>query len=193
MTAGERTFGLSTWLNKHVKLNAAGNVTITYPGKKGMINKHVIRGDTPERQALIDVITQLKENKKPNDPIWAEPDGAEYNAGDVRSYLKDLGFSGGAHKFRNAAGDDAWRKLTAEKPLKKVNPTPQEVDKYHKFITTKVGTLLGHQRTKKDGTTENVGSTAAKSYISPELQIQLFRDKKVPVPKWLEAVSDDQE
>jgi hypothetical protein len=84
-----------------------------------------------------------------------------------------------------------FRNLLGEKPLRKKSPTPKEVDVYHKALTTRVGAILGHQRTKADGTTENVGSTAAKSYIDPEIQKALFRDKNVPVPKWLESITSD--
>ena len=188
-TAGEKTYGLSTWLNKQVKVGANNTVTIIYPGKKGMINKHVLRPETTEQKALIEYIKELKTGKLPNDPIWAEGDSARATAGDVRKYLKELGFSGGAHKFRNAKGTALFREQMEAKPLKKANPTPKEVDTYHKFLTTRVGAILGHQRTKADGSTENVGSTAARSYIDPEIQKKLYRDKKVPVPKWLEAIS----
>jgi len=186
-TAGKITYGLSTWLNKHVKTNAAGQLVISYPGKKGMPNKHVIRGETPEQVALIKYVGELKEGKSPNDPIWAEADGKRIKAGEVNKYLKELGFSGSAHKFRTHKGTEMFKQLLAKHPLKKANPTPKEVDIYHKSLTERIGAILGHQKTLPDGTTENVGTTAAQSYIDPSVQIKLYRDKKVPVPKWLES------
>ncbi|MDE1905430.1 MAG: hypothetical protein KGH75_03140 [Rhodospirillales bacterium] len=188
-TAGETTYGLSTWLNKHVKVGSGGNIIITYPGKKGMINKHVIKPDTPETKELSKYIQELKHDKRPNDPIWSDYKKT-MNAGDVRKYLRELGFSGGAHKFRTHKGTELFKELLDKKPLRKKNPTPKEVDQYHKMLTTEVGKILGHQRTKADGTTVNVGSTAAKSYIDIPSQIKLFRDKHVPVPKWLERVEN---
>jgi hypothetical protein len=185
-TAGERTYGLSTWLGKHVKLNGTGQITITYPGKKGMINKHTLRGETPEQVALIKYISRLKEGTLPNDPIWVDADRKRVGAGQVNKYIKELGFSGTAHKFRTYKGTVMFKQLLAQKPLRNPNPTPKEVDIHHRALTERIGAILGHQRTLPDGTTENVGTTAAKAYIDPGVQIKFFRDKKVPVPKWLE-------
>jgi DNA topoisomerase IB len=193
-TGKEKAYGVTTWLNKHIKSNAAGSLIITYPAKSGMVQRHVIKPDTPEKTAFIQYVLKLKDGKGPNDPIWVTKNGLTVGSGRIRAYMKYLGLEDAhPHSFRHAAGNAAWQKAITEKPLKAKNPTPKQVMDYYKDITQKVGQILGHQRTKKDGTTENVGGTAAKSYVDPQLQVQFFRDKGVPVPPALEKIAKDEE
>ncbi len=188
-TEGKSTYGLTTWAVKHVKQAQNGSLIITYPGKSGMINKHIIKPDDPIKQALIAYVMRLTKGKQSRDPLWTDSQGNTIGSGKVRAYLKELGFEGGPHAFRHYRGNQVFRDLLTKYRLKK-NPTPKEVADYHKKITTEVGKVLGHQRTDKTGKTVHVGSTASKSYISPELQRNLFTKNGVPVPKALERVSD---
>jgi Eukaryotic DNA topoisomerase I, catalytic core len=194
-TDGEKTYGLTTWLSKHVKVNAGGSLVITYKGKKGMTQRHVIQPNDPVRTALIKYMAKLKQGKGPNDELWTNDDGNVATAGNLRAYVKSMGYMGHVHALRHVKADRLWKEGIAQKRLKK-NPTPKEVDNYHKALSMAVGKALGHKRTKVDPNTgksfeENVGTTAQQSYISPGLQQDLYTKNGVPIPKWLEKIKQD--
>lgn len=183
-------YGLTTWAVRHVKQLSNGDLSITYLGKSGMVNKHIIKPDNPIKQALIAYIMKLTKGKQKNDPVWTDKNGNQITAQVVRDYLKELGYDGGPHAFRHFKGNEVFRAMLKKHKLKK-KPTIKEVNDYHKFITTQVGKVLGHKRTDKTGKEIPVGTTASKSYISPELQKKIFTENGAPIPRALEKLEKD--
>lgn len=187
-SSGGNTYGLCTWLVKHIRPLANGSIKITYRPGKSKISKlntnektnvdisHIIKPETPESEKLIEYIKKLIANKKPSEPLW-QYQGKRINSNQLNAYLKELSDGNISPKnFRTFRGTKLFLELLAAKPPKK-NITEKELKAYHDKISQKVGEILGHVKTNKDGVRETTATTAQKSYINPQAQIELYRDR----------------
>lgn len=179
---GKGATGITTLLNKHVKPNSAGGVTITYTGKKGAAQKHVLLPNKPLDKYLIKLILSKKAEGGPNDPLWTY--GANSKALPVSStanYLKQISGDPNAklHYVRHILGTKLARDILKRSPLKK-GVSQSAAEKWYKDAMKKVGEELVHSIGGKV-----TGTTAIQSYIDIGLQQQFFKDLGLRVPAWL--------
>lgn len=178
-TDGKATYGLTTLRVDHVKPTAAGGYTLTYAGKKGIQQKHVIVPDSPEAKAVCLVIAKCLRGKKKGDLLWTDARGERVSAGDLNSYLRRMGVSITAHKFRHVRGTELMQKLLSELKIPK-GANQGAVEKLVKATAIKVGSLLGHVSGDKV-----TPATAIKSYIVPDVIARFFSERGMRVPQWV--------
>lgn len=195
-SSGGKTYGLCTWLVKHIRPQANGNLKIVYRPGKSKISKlntnsntnvnisHTLKPDTPQAKKLIAFIKDIIKDKKPSDPVWTY-NGKRVTSNMLNGYLKELSEGNISPKnFRTFKGTKLFLELLEAKPPKK-NITERELKAYHDKVAGKVGELLGHVRTNAEGKRENTPRTAQTSYISPESQINLYRDRGFQPPSFI--------
>lgn len=191
LTDGKPTYALTTVLGKHVKVGPS-SITFKYPGKKGVEQKFVLKKGDAVANAVYDFVAFLKSECGPNEKLWElGPDmGPSAIYAGINKRLKEI-FGGdvSSHKMRHAKGTSLLKQLVEEKPPTKAQEkTTADFDKYLSDKLTKVGDKLGHKRTKPDGTTEPVGTTARSAYVLPEYMDKLFSDRNLRRPAWLERL-----
>lgn len=195
---GVAAFGILNARAKHVKVTAT-NIIFTYPGKKGVAQKHTIALNKPATKVLAANIKKYLANKGPNDMLWetASPTGRKtvalsYN--DFNRYIKSMGFTQGAHKLRHVRGTQLTEQLLEKvpwKPSKSANTLAKrkkEAEAYMKDkILSKVADLLGHRSATKTGGTKPAWSTSISSYVMPDIVREWFVKNDLDVPKWVPA------
>lgn len=179
---GKGATGITTLLNKHVKPNSAGGLTISYTGKKGAAQKHVLLPNKPIDRLLIKIILNKKAEGGPSDPLWTY--GSKTKALPVSStanYLKQISGDPNAklHYVRHILGTKLARDIMKRSPLKK-GVSQSAAEKWYKEAMKKVGEELVHSIGGKV-----TGTTAIQSYIDIGLQQQFFKDLGLRVPTWL--------
>jgi hypothetical protein len=186
MTDGKPTYGLSTWLGKHVKVEP-NRIIIKYPGKKGMIQKHIIKntGDKYDK-LLFNHLKELVDEKGSKDYIFTDERGRHVSAGDVNSLLKQYGSKVSVHKLRHLKANNMFDK-ELEKFAKK-NPSQKDLEQFVKETALKVGKELGHQSTKSDGSIAVSPMTSLNNYVNPDRLKQFFKQYNQRYPKWLEKL-----
>lgn len=193
---GVAGYGMMNIRNKHVKVTAT-SIIFSYPGKKGVLQKHVIPLKDKSRKLIGKYILQLKKDKDPNDPLWTMPSltgkrtvTANYTT--LTRYLKSIGLTQGAHKLRHVRGTELAKKLLATTKFKfstKANTLPKkkkEADDYMKNkILSKVADLLGHRATGSDGKLKMAWNTSIQSYVNPNIVRDWYKEHKLDVPTWV--------
>lgn len=184
MADGERTYGISTLLVKHVHFGKDG-VYISYKGKKGTPQKHVIKPTTEVNKALIKTIEMMVKGKKPSNRLFTDKDGTPVSSGDVNRYIRSLGLKITAHKFRHLKSSVLFEKYDKEKPLPK-NVTQSKAEAHFKQLVTRIGEVLGH----RTGSGKVPWTTAAKAYLDPSLARDWFRKNGLKVPLFVKDLKD---
>jgi DNA topoisomerase IB len=177
-TDGKATYGLTTLKLDHVR-TLSGGFVLAYPGKKGVMQKHVVKPDTPENKLVCAVLTKAMRGKKKGDFLWTDAHGERIGAGELNGYLRRMGVSITAHKFRHVRGTELMQNLLANAKVPK-GSNQAAVEKQVKALAVKVGSLLGHVSGEKV-----TPATAIKSYIVPDVIARFFSERGMRVPAWL--------
>lgn len=138
-----QTYGASTLLNKHVKVDG-NKVSFDFIGKKGVRIKKTVRDDK-----LAAIVNERKTAE------WSQPLFATHY-GAVMSYLKDIGGDFKVHDFRTWNGT-----VVALKQIRKrQGPASSEkvFNKWQREVCEKVGKHLG-----------NAWTQARDSYVDPHV------------------------
>lgn len=170
-TAGERTFGATQLMKKHLSFGKTG-VTISYKGKSAGDQKHKIKANTVIGKNLISIMGQLVEDRSASMHVFSRDGKTTYTSAVLNSFMRELGFPEGftIHKLRTIRGSilaiDALEKLKIPKDVKE-----STLNKMVEQALLIVGKELGHM---------NGGSytatTAIQNYINPEI-LQAFYAK----------------
>ena len=179
---GDTTYGLSTLLVQHVKVDGKG-AHFDYAGKKGTSQPATLYPRDPVMKQTIAVIKELMTGKSKKDFLFTS-NGKRVTAGEANRYMKGLGFPTGftIHKFRHLAGTKMFREIVEAAPFKKGSPktTQAAVEKWYRQAMIPIGKAL-HHRTGERVT----GMTAVGAYISLNPQRDFFTDLGLREPKFL--------
>lgn len=181
-TKGETTFGLSTLQIKHIK-KTGGGWTISYPGKDGVKQTHVVNSKLKEFSSINKTLEAITKDKKPNDLLWSYH-GKVVGSASVRAYLKSKGVTVNPHKFRHIRGSVLMQSLLDKAKIPD-NATQPQVEKIVKELAIKVGELLGHVSGAKP-----TANTSIQNYIMPSVFTKFFTSKDLRVPQWVPASGD---
>ena len=166
-TANSAT-GLSTLVCKEFLSTAANAFTLSYTGKSGVKQKHVIPTVNAITKKLKRMLLELKKGKKPSDYLMTYgPKKALVTGSKVNSYLKSVGAPEGAtiHKFRHMRGTLLAQVALAKHPFGKGKAAKEsEVNKWILEKLKSVGEKLGHMNGDKVTAT-----TAIQNYIDPNI------------------------
>jgi hypothetical protein len=186
-TAGEQTFGLTTFTVGHVH-KRGDELIFSFAGKSGI--KHDLKLDPVDgiRWDIVKFIEKKMQGKSRRDPLWTYGNRtASISSSSVNQYLKETGWSGSAKTFRTVRGTSLMEDLL-EKAPDRFNSRQNAIDFMIKTLTN-VGDKLGHKRTNKDGKLETTWMTAASAYVNPQLIIEFFHKHNVnPMPNWAEKL-----
>lgn len=179
---GGGAFGITTLLNKHVKVNG-NTATISYVGKKGAAQKHVINGaDSRDNMYLVKLLAKKLEEGGKDAPLWTTHAGDKHvPPSAVGRYLKEISGDSNAklHYVRHILGTKVARDILKKSPLKK-GVSQSEAERWYKEAMKEVGVALVHNVGGKITST-----TAIKSYIDVELQKQFFKNLGLRIPTWI--------
>lgn len=174
------TYGLSTLRVRDIRFLKSGKIKITYPGKKAVIQEHLIKPGTPENERIIEVLRRLTTGKKPDAQVF------DFNAAEVNAYLRRQGSPITAHKYRHVNATRMMLGLLDKHSLKK-DVSQAEAEKLFKDTALKIALTLGHFTTKGKPTP----TTAIRSYILPEVGVKWFKDQQLRVPEFLRLGAQD--
>lgn len=189
-TAGQDTYGISTLLCKQVKVGK-NSILIKYPGKKGVIQSHLLQGSTVEAKWLIRNIKECLVDKDPTDRVFTfDNNGKLYPVtGNISNkWFAKLGSPVTVHKLRHVKGSRLFAQELADNDKVINNPNKPlnqaQADALFKQMATKVGELLGH--VTGIGKQQKVTPmTAVQNYISPALMIGYYQRLNLRPPKFL--------
>lgn len=185
--SGTQATGITTLKNKHVKIS--GNVaTISYVGKKGAAQKHVIKGDNPVNNRIIKLLGEKKAQGGPNDDLWTYNSTTQKGViktlpvSSTGKYLKTISGEPNAklHHMRHLLGTKVALDVLKTSPFTKSNATQSKVEAWYKEAMKKVGEVLVHQTGDKVTST-----TAIQNYIDPKVQADFFIELGLRVPSWI--------
>lgn len=186
--AGVATFGISTLQCRHMRITAQG-VEMRYPGKKGTMQHHKIRPDTPSNRKVVKLLKQFSAGKDRNSRIFTVG-GRPIKPREVNAYLKSVGVHVTIHKFRHAAATKTAKEMLSKSPFSPKSPPSQaQAERWIKEEAVKIGTML-HHRTGSGDAQKTTSATAIASYIDPLLIKTWFLDLGLRTPKWLPAYDD---
>lgn len=190
-TRGNKTYGLSTALVKHLKFQPNG-FTLTYPGKDGVKNSHKYLANDAESRMVLDAVKQLVDGKEPNDPIFTVGEGDRVKP--LRPAVVNMVFRKiigtkalSIHKLRTLRGTVIFQENVDAflKANKGAQLTEREAMAQLKKMALDVGKQLNHVRTAADGEEKVTPDTALKSYIDPSVQMKFFESLGLPLPNYL--------
>jgi DNA topoisomerase IB len=188
---GEATFGISTLLGKHCKIDG-DKITIAYTGKGGVKQVHKLQASTPEAKVLVKNLKMLLADKGPKDRVFTfiGKSGRELpmTGGIINKVFQRLGAKATVHKLRHVRGTRLFNELVEHNKAKIFNEkkplTEAQAVAMFKQLATKVGELLGHVRGV--GASQKVTpSTAVKNYIDPGAMKSFFTNLGFRPPKLL--------
>lgn len=189
-TAGETTYGTTTWLVKQVEVTPAkiengklvpGQIDITYPGKKNQIQHHIIRPDSPAMRIVYATILKLRDGKKPDDYLWTFH-GRRITADETNKHMKELFGNDEVtlHKFRHARGTAIAQSILATEypfdPSSAKRYTQDDVTRWFKSQMLRVGEVLGHYNGG-----QVTWRTAVENYVAPQVSKEFFSRAEVRV------------
>ncbi|QRE00241.1 hypothetical protein [Burkholderia phage BCSR5] len=188
-TEGSPTFGISTLLVKHVKVDPNGNYLLTYKGKGGVATKHRIMKTDPELKFVAKALDFLIADKAPNEPVFTIPSNRGYSlvgAAKVNAYFKALGAGDvTVHKLRTLRGTRLFQELSQKYHDTGKRPrNDKEALAILNKMAMEVGKALNHVRNTAAGT-KVTGATALANYIDPTCVVELFRSWDLRPPKFL--------
>ena len=179
---GEPTYGLSTLLAQHVKVDAKG-AHFDYAGKKGTGQAATLYPRDPTMKRAINVIRELKADTGRNDHLFTY-DGKRITAREANLYMRSLGMPQKftIHKFRHLAGTNMFGEIIAKAPFKKGDPktTQAAVEKWYRAAMIPIGKALHHRTGEKV-----TGMTAVGAYIDLTPQRDFFKDLGLREPTFL--------
>jgi hypothetical protein len=170
MSSGQQTFGATQLQARHFKMDSSKCV-VTYLGKSGGKQKHIIKFNTVRLRKLQDILVKFLEGKGPKDYVFTFRDMAATSTA-INKYLVSLGFPKEftIHKLRTARASLMARDLLADFNFKP-NVKDAEVSKWVETEILKVGSELGHM------SGESVtASTAIANYVDPSILRTFFDD-----------------
>lgn len=189
-TKGQATFGLSTTLVRHLKLQPNG-FTLTYPGKDGVNTSHKYTVRDATSRMVFNAVKDLVEGKKPGDPIFTvgSSDWKPIRPAVVNHVFRKLSGHAkiGSHKMRTLRGTVLFTDLVDQFIAKNQGKTlsARQVEEAMKQMAAQVGQVLNHVRTSADGEPKVTGDTALNAYIDPSAQARLFDQMGTAYPKAL--------
>lgn len=189
MTAGKRTYGVTTWKVGHVRKATEQLILIKYSGKKGMPQTHRVKPVDQIDRKVIELILQLIEGKQAKDSLWDQSIFTLHkpNAAAFRKWLREMGFPSTPHKLRHTKGTKIAVELIAR--VKFVPDAKKSKDAQYKAATdffkdkiaTQVAKALGH----KSASGEALYLTSVKSYIDPSVSRNWFTERGFRPPNWI--------
>ena len=183
ITAGKRTFGLTTLQGKHIQ-NKGKNLIIKYSGKSGVPQLHQIKPQSSINKLVIKQLLGLRSDKE--EYIFLLENGKRVGARTLNQYIKSKGLDVTAKDFRRLQGKVLMEEYFEKNPLPK-DATQTQVNTYLKNGALEVGKALGHRRGVKTGgkEAEYTSSTAINSYIPSVILKSLYEQRGLRVPKFL--------
>lgn len=189
--SGQQATGITTLKNKHVKING-NQAVITYVGKKGANQKHIIKGDNPVNKRLIKLLTEKKEQGSPNDDLWTYNSTTQKGViktlpvSSTGKYLKTISGEPNAklHHMRHLLGTKVALDVLKSSPFTKTTAVQSKVEAWYKDAMKKVGEVLVHSVGDKVTST-----TAIQNYIDPKVQADFFTNLGLRVPAWIPRTS----
>ena len=192
--SGTQSYGISSLLAKHVRVNA-NTISITYTGKKGVSQKHVLKLSSKHAKQLGKILKDQKDRRKSNQTLWTitksngEPKPIGYSF--VNRYIKSMGLQK-IHSLRHLRGNELVRQALQKSPFKlsakakkSLVAKQKAADEYIKFkVLTPAANLLGHKTTTKTGT-KALWRTTVTSYIKPDIIAEWYLNQQLEVPKWV--------
>lgn len=178
---GESTYGISTFLRKHMKVTA-GVITINYPGKKGTPQPaDILRSKHP---VLFNLLVEAYKDADETTPVLAF-NGVVLASSPVNRYLRSFGIDATIHNVRHAAATSIALDVIAKCPFSK-GASQRQAEAWYKEAMKEVGDALHHQNGGKV-----VGTTAITSYIDPQVSQDFFTDLGLRIPDWVPTDSED--
>ena len=187
-TDGKDTYGLLTLKAKNVNVKGT-MIKLSYPGKSGMTQRHIMRGTDKVSKLVIAKMAVLLKNKKANDDFWEVGDKT-LTYPEVKNYIRSLGLKINPKDFRTWKADTMMNEELDNEPFKAPKgASPAQVQKaaneYYRKLAMKVGEQLGHKRTDKTGKEVLTDATALKSYINPRIGQDFFKKHGLIVPNFI--------
>ena len=180
-TDGKPTYGLSTLLAKHARIKG-NTLTLSYPGKKGVKQKHIIKADDASTRQIIKFFEDILPELNPSDRIF------DVNGTMVNKYIRALGLDISVHKFRTLRGTVLMsEELENQMARLAKNPAEKTVHEAFKKAATTVAKLLGHYNSTANGVKLST-ATSIKNYIDPSVCIAFFDKYEVRLPSILEKL-----
>ena len=181
---GSSTFGISTLQVKHVKEGTTG-ILISYLGKKGIAQRHVLKPTTPIDKLLIRNLDMYEKGKERTDRIFTYEEGGKIRpitGGLVNQWFRAATGIDDAHvhALRHCIASEMFLHLldTTKIPT---TATQAQMEKVFKDMVTKIGAALGHKSNGK----VTPGTTIA-NYLDPQLSVSFFVSRGFRVPLFLE-------
>lgn len=189
-TPGNTTQGLSTIQAKHVTFRSNGEVLISYRGKDGVQNKHIVRNNVTERP-IAKALSVLCKSLGPKDQVFAvrmsNGDRRAVRPSKVNQAFKSYGAPEGTtiHKLRTLRATKMMEKeLEGLYKRKDYYIKAANFFKDLESIAVTIGKALNHMRTK-NGKEQATGATALANYIDPGLIVEACNHYKIAHPAWL--------
>lgn len=180
-TDGKPTYGLTTLLAKHAKVKS-NTLTLSYNGKKGVKQKHIVKGDSPTNKQIIEFFEDRLATLKPSERIFT------VNGTMVNKYIRALGLDISVHKFRTLRGTVLMsEELENQTARLAKNPSEKSVLEAFKKAASNVAKLLGHYNSTASGIKLST-TTSIKNYIDPSVCIAFFDKYEVRLPSLLEKL-----
>lgn len=198
---GEKRFGISTLLGKHVQKDGS-NLVIDYVGKHGINQHHILTPKTADQKTVAKlVLAWSKEAGEEGRVFDLLGKGLTYPGnGVVNNYFRAKGAPSNVsiHKLRHARatvimGEQLktcpfFKNLAGERvPNLSKKPDQKEAEAWYLEAATKVGAELGHSAGGKVS-----GTTAIQAYVNPTTTVSFFEELKLRLPSYAKKfVSDD--
>jgi DNA topoisomerase IB len=173
-TAGEKTFGITTVLVKHLQFKG-NKLHIKYPGKKGGMQHHIVEPNTPTDKRVLANIVLLLKGKGKNEKVFTVGTKS-VRGGTINKLLRTLGVPSGftVHKLRTVRAT-----LLAKELLDQYDGglSNAEANKWVIEKMKEIGLELGHFSGDKV-----TASTAITHYIDPSVFAAFYKKYGLRAP-----------
>tara|TARA_B100000700_G_scaffold101966_1_gene114984 strand:+ start:31278 stop:32906 length:1629 start_codon:yes stop_codon:yes gene_type:complete len=184
---GQRTFGATQLQAKHFHVDDH-KITVTYQGKSGGKQKHVIQYTKSNALKLLAKnLKALLKGKKGTDTVF-EFNGKGFTSTTVSRYMASIGFPKGftIHKLRTARGTLMATKVLKQSPFKKDGDwTERDVNQWVEARMLEIGKELGHMSGEK-----YTSNTAIQNYIAPEVLADFYTKLGIRPPAKIQKAID---
>ena len=188
-TTGNSTYGVSTLLVKHAKVDENHNITLSYLGKDSVKTTHKLLISNPEHKPVIAALLELLEGKAPTDRIFTYGTVEKHRPitpASVNAYFKALGAGDcTVHKIRTYNGTLLFKQLLDQQLAKEPPKTRAAALDIFKKMAETVGKKLNHVKNGPKGVSIT-GVTALNAYVDPALQCLYFQSIGQRLPAFLE-------
>ncbi len=182
--------GVGTLLVKNSSETQQG-INLAYLGKDSIPTKHIIKRSTSnDANAVVDALHILREGKTPSNFLFTTASGLKVTPSDVNKAFHTFGAPPAVtvHKLRTARGTNLFRQLVERDDKRPPPRTEKEAMSRWKDMTMQVGKLLNHKRGVGTDNESVTGTTAATSYISGDIQLDLWASWGFRPPVQLEKL-----